>query len=665
MTASCLMVQGTASGVGKGLLTASFCRIFSRQGSRVAPFKAQNMALNAAVTADGCEIGRAQAAQAEAAGVEPTVDMNPILLKPEGEDCSQVVVRGRPIGRLTFREYGAQRDALLAVVAESLARLRAAHDLVIIEGAGSPAGINLSAGEIVNMRIARLADAPVVLVGDIDRGGVFAAFVGTLARLEPDDGARVAGFVVNKFRGNLALLAPGLEMLYGRTGVPVLGVVPYLERGLVPAEDSLDLDDAAPASGGARLDIVVVRPPRIANFDDVEPIAREPGVRVRFATSPSHLVGADLLIVPGSKSTIADLAWLRETRLADPLIAAARAGTPLIGLCGGYQMLGRALEDPDGVEASVRTAAGVGLLPVVTTFAATKRTVRVHARVIAEVGPLAAVRGQTIEGYEIHMGTTRVEGAGAPFSILDRGGAPCGDPDGALAFDGVVIGTYLHGLFANDGLRRALLDWLATRTGVAADPRWGQRESATARYDRLADAVAAAVDPMSAEMVFRSTAAATASASERLGRRHPARAGARRRGGRPAERPSSGRRDGCAAPCRPAPLRTRLTPRPACRRRPARPRRRRRRGSRWLPDQRAGGDARARRAPHRRHRPRAAVRGAWPRPSRADHCRRSRGGGHESRPRSSRDGSGQPADLRARRLRRRIGRDRVGRRKPH
>ncbi|OLD96523.1 MAG: cobyric acid synthase CobQ [Candidatus Rokubacteria bacterium 13_1_20CM_4_68_9] len=494
MTASCLMVQGTASGVGKSLLTAAFCRIFSRQGYRVAPFKAQNMALNAAVTADGCEIGRAQAAQAEAAGVEPTVDMNPILLKPEGEDCSQVVVRGRPIGRLTFREYGAQRGALLAVVAESLARLRAAHDLVIIEGAGSPAEINLSAGEIVNMRIARLADAPVVLVGDIDRGGVFAAFVGTLALLEPDDRARVAGFVVNKFRGNLALLAPGLDMLYERTGVPVLGVVPYLERGLVPTEDSLDLDDAAPASGGARLDIVVVRPPRIANFDDVEPLAREPGVRVRFATSPSHLVGADLLIVPGSKSTIADLAWLRESRLADALIAAARAGTPLIGLCGGYQMLGRALEDPDGVESSVTTAAGLGLLPVVTTFGATKRTVRVHARVIAEVGPLAAVRGQTIEGYEIHMGTTRVEGAGAPFSILDRGGAPCGDPDGALAFDGVVIGTYLHGLFANDGLRRALLDWLATRTGVAADPRWGQRESATARYDRLADAVAAAVD---------------------------------------------------------------------------------------------------------------------------------------------------------------------------
>src|SRR5207245_2383204 len=268
MTAPCLMVQGTASGVGKTLLTAALCRIFSRRGYRVAPFNAQNMALNAAVTADGREIRRAQAAQADSAGVEPTVDMNPILMKPEGDDRSQIVVRGVPLGRLTFEEYGAHRDELLGVVAESLARLRGAHDLVIIEGAGSPAEINLSAGDIVNMRIARLADAPVLLVGDIDRGGVFAAFVGTLALLQPDDRA---------------------------------------------------------------------------------PLAREPGVHVRFATSPSHLVGADLLIVPGSKSTMADLAWLRERGVADALISAVRAGTPLIGLCGGYQMLGHALEDPDGV----------------------------------------------------------------------------------------------------------------------------------------------------------------------------------------------------------------------------------------------------------------------------------------------------------------------------
>ncbi len=494
MTAPCLMLQGTASGVGKSLLTAALCRIFSRQGYRVAPFKAQNMALNAAVTADGREIGRAQAAQAEAAGVEPSVDMNPILLKPESDDRSQVVVHGVPIGRLTFREYGERRAELLAVVAASLARLRATHDLVVIEGAGSPAEINLLAGEIVNMRIARLADAPVLLVGDIDRGGVLAAFVGTLALLEPDDRARVAGFLVNKFRGDGALLAPGLEMLRERTGVPVVGVVPYLERGLVPAEDSLDLDDGASATGDARLDVVVVKLPRIANFDDVEPLAREPGVRVRFAAAPSDLAGADLLIVPGSKSTMADLSWLRERGLAATLVAAARAGTPLIGVCGGYQMLGHALEDPDGVESSVSAAPGLGLLPAVTTFTRTKRTVRVRGRVIATDGALGAAHGQEIEGYEIHMGRTRVDGGRAPFRIVDRGGVVCDESEGALAFDGAVIGTYLHGIFANDRLRRALLGWLAARKGVEPDLRWGGSESATARYDRLADAVAAAVD---------------------------------------------------------------------------------------------------------------------------------------------------------------------------
>src|SRR5262249_49593189 len=335
MTAPCLMLQGTASGVGKSLLTAAFCRIFSQRGYRVAPFKAQNMSLNAAVTVDGREIGRAQAAQAEAAGIEPTVDMNPILLKPESDDRSQVVVRGVPIGRLTFREYAERRAELLGVGAASVKRLRARHDLVVIEGAGSPAEINLSAGEIVNMCIARLADAPVLLVGDIDRGGVFAAFVGTLALLEADERARVAGFLVNKFRGDVALLASGLAQLRDRTGIPVLGVVPYLERGLVPAEDSLDLEDDAMAMRDERLRVVVVRLPRIANFDDMEPLAAEPGVRVRFAVSPAELTGADLIIVPGSKSTMADLIWLRERGVADALIVAAGSGPPVVGLWRG------------------------------------------------------------------------------------------------------------------------------------------------------------------------------------------------------------------------------------------------------------------------------------------------------------------------------------------
>ncbi len=490
--APCLMVQGTASGVGKSLLTAALCRIFARRGLRVTPFKAQNMSLNAAVTADGGEIGRAQAAQAEAAGLEPTVDMNPILLKPEGDDCSQVVVRGAPIGRMTFAEYTRRRHAMLAVVADSLAWLRAHHDLVLIEGAGSPAEINMADDEIANMRVARLAGAPVLLVGDIDRGGVFAALVGTLALLEPGDRARVAGLIVNRFRGDPAVLAPGLAMLFARTGVPVLGVVPWLGRHLVPAEDSLDLDGGdASAPDPPLLDIAVVRLPRIANFDDVEPLAREPGVSVRFVRTPRALGGADLVVLPGSKSTMADLAWLRATGLAPALVAAVGAGTPLIGVCGGYQMLGCTLEDPEGVEGAAGAAEGLGMLPAATTFVGTKRTVRVRAGVTEASSLLAAAAGHTVDAYEIHMGRTVADGSPAPFVVTGPDG-PHGD--GAVGARGLVIGTYLHGLFADDALRRTLLGSLAQRRGVAPDPRWGARQPASERYDLLADAVAAALD---------------------------------------------------------------------------------------------------------------------------------------------------------------------------
>src|SRR5437660_6844700 len=334
--APCLMVQGTGSGVGKSVLTAALCRLFARAGYRVAPFKSQNMALNASVTADGGEIGRAQAARAGAAGVEPGVDMNPSLLKPEAGDRSQVVVRGRAVGTVDWREYGRMQPRLLPIVAESLERLRRAHDLVLIEGAGSPAEINLTATEIVNMRVARLADARVLLVGDIDRGGVFAALVGTLALLEPADRARVAGLIVNKLRGDGSILTPGLDELAARTGVPVLGVVPWIDERLVPAEDSLDLEAFA---RGARdgvadaIEIAVVRLPRIANFDDFEPLAGEPGVRVRFATTPAALCAADLVVLPGSKSTMADPAWLHETGLAPAVVAAASAGRPVLGVC--------------------------------------------------------------------------------------------------------------------------------------------------------------------------------------------------------------------------------------------------------------------------------------------------------------------------------------------
>jgi adenosylcobyric acid synthase len=490
------MVQGTGSGVGKSVLTAALCRLFARAGYRVAPFKSQNMALNAAVTADGGEIGRAQAAQAEAAGIDATVDLNPILLKPEADDRSQVVVRGRALGTMDWRAYARRAPELFAVVAESLDRLRRAHDLVLIEGAGSPAEINLAADEIVNMRVARLADARVLLVGDIDRGGVFAALVGTLALLAPADRARVGGFVVNKFRGDPALLRPGLDELRARTGVPVLGVVPWLVGALAPAEDSLDLD--APRATGAgegapRVDVAVVRLPRIANFDDFEPLAEEPGVRVRFVGTADALAAADLVVLPGSKSTVADLAWLRERGLPAAVRAAAARGGLVLGICGGFQMLGEAVHDPEGVESGAASAAGLGLLPVVTTFSPAKTTVRVRARVAAGAGPFAGAAGGEVRAYEIHAGRTRVApGARWLFDVVERAGAPAGDTDGVLSASGAVAGSYLHGLFANDALRGALLRHLAARAGRAPDPRWGAPRAD--RYDRLADAVGGALD---------------------------------------------------------------------------------------------------------------------------------------------------------------------------
>ena len=499
--AACLMIQGTGSGAGKSLLATAFCRLFARAGYRVAPFKSQNMALNAAVTAEGGEIGRAQAAQAEAAGVEPTIDMNPILLKPEGDLCAQLVIRGAAATRVDFTTYQRMAPDLLTVAGESLGRLRAAHDLVVIEGAGSPAEINLAATEIVNMRIARLAQAPVLLVGDIDRGGVFAALVGTLALLEPHDRARVAGFLVNRFRGDRRLLEPGLEMLTARTGVPVLGVVPFIPERLVPAEDSLDLAQIAGATRDAVIDIAVIGLPRIANFDDFEPLADEPGVRVRFVHAAYELAAADLVIIPGTKTTVADLAWLHANGLAVAIRELAASGRPVLGVCGGYQMLGERVADPDGLEGEPAMIDGLALVPVTTVFAGAKRTVRVRGRVVAPRGLLAPAAGREISGYEIHVG--RTEPAGDPaFAITARGGAPVDARDGAVSADGVVTGTYLHGLFTNDDLRGAILREVAVRAGRTPDPRWGSARPAMARYDRLADIVADAVDvPAVAKLV--------------------------------------------------------------------------------------------------------------------------------------------------------------------
>ena len=441
MLARTLMVQGTASSVGKSLLVAALCRLFRQDGFDVAPFKSQNMALNSAVTPDGFEIGRAQAVQAEAAGLPASVDMNPILLKPEGAQRSQVVVLGRPLATLSAREYHDYKPELQGVVAGSLERLRRRHQLVIIEGAGSPAEINLKARDLVNMHVARLAEAPVLLVGDIDRGGVFAALVGTLELLEPDERARVAALVINNFRGDLSLLEPGLEFVRQRTGKPVLGVVPHVPQLRIADEDSVSLESrkARQRPSRAELDIALVRLPQMSNYDDVLELEHEPGVTVRFVQEPGELRGADLVIVPGSKSTLSDLGWLRRNGLSSQIARQAHAGGLVLGICGGCQMLGAWIEDPERVESREPLVPGLGLLDSSTRFAADKRTTQVEARCelpcfLAEDGPAGAL----LHGYEIHMGritlgpTTR-----SPFRLLARNGQALEERDGAINAGGL------------------------------------------------------------------------------------------------------------------------------------------------------------------------------------------------------------------------------------
>lgn len=498
MTAATIMIQGTASSVGKSLLVTALCRLFRREGLRVAPFKSQNMALNAAVTLDGLEIGRAQAVQADAAGIPATVDMNPILLKPEGDRRCQVVVLGKPIDSLSAVDYHAYKPRLTEVIAGALGRLRAEYDLVIIEGAGSPAEINLKANDIVNMHVARLADAPVLLAGDIDRGGVFAAFVGTLALLEPDERARIAAFIINRFRGDLALLAPGLTMLTERTAVPVLGVVPYIPRLRIADEDSMSLEHRVgrrrPPHG--ELDIAVVCLPRISNYDDVEALEHEPGVTVRFVDRPDELMGVDLAILPGSKNTTSDLAWLRATGLAAAITARAAAGEPILGICGGCQMLGEVIEDPHGVESAERRVAGLGLLPLATRFGREKRTTQVTARAAApSLVTGGAALAEPLAGYEIHMGVVEpTRPCAAAFMIETRNGRSSEARDGAVSESGTIVGTMLHGVLDNDPLRARLLDGLRARRGLAAPAGAGRIPTRQAEYDRLEAAVRGSLD---------------------------------------------------------------------------------------------------------------------------------------------------------------------------
>ncbi len=390
-----LMVQGTASHVGKSILVSALCRIFRQDGFRVAPFKAQNMSNNSYVTASGGEIGRAQAVQAEAAGVEAQVEMNPVLLKPEADRHSQVVVMGRPLLSASARDYYGLKTQLWEAVRGSLDTLREQYDIVVIEGAGSPAEINLKANEIVNMRVALYANAPVLLCGDIDRGGVFAAIVGTLELLDPEERAAIKGFVINKFRGEISLLDDGLVWLEQRTGIPVLGVVHHFRDIHIPEEDSVALDLPVHAQGDPVLDIVVVQLPHIANFDDFDPLARENGVSLRFVSAPEEIGNPDLIILPGTKTTIPDLAWMEAQGLVKAIRQCQGAGAALIGICGGYQMLGTKIYDPEMVESQKTEIAGLGLLPTTTVFSARKATNRVSGTVARDVGLLAGAEVQT------------------------------------------------------------------------------------------------------------------------------------------------------------------------------------------------------------------------------------------------------------------------------
>ena len=501
MTAPVLMVLGTASSVGKSVLVTALCRIFRQDGVSVAPFKAQNMSNNADVTADGGEIGRAQSEQAAAAGLAPTVAMNPVLLKPQGDRTSQVIVDGRPAGLLHSADFLTRKPDLWPAVERALASLRRDYELVVAEGAGSPAETNLRAGDIVNMRVALHAQAPVLLVGDIDRGGVFAHLVGTMALLTPEERALVRGFVINRFRGDPALLAPAIADLEARTGVPVLGVVPWLDDLRVAQEDAVALErpdaNSSTAMPPGTVDIVVARLPRIANFDDFDPLAAEPGVRLRYVTLPEDLGTPALIILPGTKATIADLRTLRASGLAEAILARHRGGTPLLGICGGFQMLGERLCDPLGSEAPAGTeVAGLGLLPLVTTFAAEKVTRRVTGSVsmgtvatgTTLAAPWGAAAGLAADGYEIHMG--RTEGIGGalftPLLSLD------GCPDGAVAAGpvGAVAGCYLHGLFHNEALRHAVLGALGWQAPAAGTPRLDRERE----FDRLAQHVRSHLD---------------------------------------------------------------------------------------------------------------------------------------------------------------------------
>lgn len=511
--AKAIMIQGTMSNAGKSMLAAGLCRIFRQDGYRVAPFKSQNMALNSFITREGLEMGRAQVMQAEAAGIEPSVLMNPILLKPTNDVGSQVIVNGEVLGNMSAREYFAYKSKLVPAVMKAYEALDRAYDIIVIEGAGSPAEINLKADDIVNMGMAKRAKAPVLLVGDIDRGGVFAQLVGTVMLLEEDERALVKGLIINKFRGDKTILDPGIAMLEERAHKPVVGVAPYLP---VELEDEDSLTERFEGSREAGLiDLAVIRVPRISNFTDFNPFERMPGVSLRYVSQVGELKNPDMILLPGTKNTMEDLLWMRQNGLEAAVKKAAAAGTPIFGICGGYQMLGETLCDPLGVEAG-GTLRGMGLLPMRTVFSAEKTRTRAAGRFEGIGGLLSELEGAALEGYEIHMGVSEPYGgaeeergaghskpcagtgeegsagaskpcAGALTRITDMSASGEGERADGMWKDN-VYGTYVHGIFDREEVADGVIRALGRRKGIDTADMTGVDYQAfkETQYDLLA-----------------------------------------------------------------------------------------------------------------------------------------------------------------------------------
>jgi adenosylcobyric acid synthase len=507
--AKALMFLGTGSDVGKSVLAAAYCRILKQDGYRVAPFKAQNMALNSFITPEGGEMGRAQVVQAEAAGIAPHVDMNPILLKPTSQMGSQVIVRGKAVGNYSALQYYEYKKELVSIVRESYERLASAYDVLVLEGAGSAVELNLKEHDLVNMSMAAMADARCVIVGDIDRGGIFAALLGSYMLLTPDEQERIIGFMVNKLRGDPRLFTSGIDIIETRSHRPVLGVIPHFDHIALQEEDSVALkrrmrQGGNPADAGRdRLRIGVVRLPFVSNYTDFDCFEQEPGVDLVYFDRLDAVFGFDAVMVPGSKNTLEDLDHLKRTGLADALVAFSKSGGTVVGLCGGYQMLGRRVEDPLGVESGLRGVDGLGLLDMETEMYPDKITSQVEAELIGKSAFDASVHGR-LHGYEIHMGrSTPGQEAQPLFHVVARDGQAVDFPDGLSNADGRVWGTYIHGVFDNDDFRRSFLENLRSRSGKQDIPLSGgysYKEWKEQQYELLAEHVRLHTD---VERVYR------------------------------------------------------------------------------------------------------------------------------------------------------------------